>query len=79
MSLWRWLAGEAVIANWTPQRAQQAEREMLRREGIVIDPHFLWSKPAKARERMAQMNRERSRKPVLVRANVSPWKVSAQK
>lgn len=60
MSLLRWLMGSDVIADWTPQRAQQAEREMLRREGYVVEPHYLWSQPAKAREHAAQMNREGS-------------------
>lgn len=49
--------GADTLPNWTPQRAQQAEREMLRREGIVTEPHFLWSRPAQERERLAQIRR----------------------
>lgn len=60
MSLSRWLFGDNVVTGWTPQRAQQAEREMLRREGIVIEPHYLWSQPAKAREQQAKVRREHS-------------------
>lgn len=48
------------ITNWTPQRAHQAERAMLIREGIVVEPHFLWSAPAKAREQHAKLRREQS-------------------
>lgn len=60
MSLTRWLFGDDTLPNWTPQRAQQAEREMLRREGIVTEPHYLWSAPAKAREQQAKARRELS-------------------
>ena len=48
------------IDNWTPHRAQQAEREMLKREGIVVEPHFLWSQPAQQHEAVAAVNRERA-------------------
>lgn len=54
-----WL-GLDLIKDWTPQRAAQAEREMLRREGIVVEPHFAWSAPAKAREQQAKARREQS-------------------
>lgn len=53
-----WLFGPSdTITGWTPQRAAQAEREMLTREGIVTEPHYLWSAPAKERERLAQIRR----------------------
>lgn len=56
-----WLFGTAdTLPNWTPQRAQRAEREMLRREGRVTEPHYLWSAPAKAREQQAKARREQS-------------------
>ena len=61
MSLWRYLLhGDDVLPAWTPQRAQQAEREVLTREGIVTEPHYLWSAPAKERERQAKIRREQS-------------------
>ncbi len=79
MSLWRWLVGSDALENWTPQRAQAAEHEMLRRDGHVVEPHYLWSKPAKARERQAQMNRERRQKLTLVtRPSVARWKQGAK-
>lgn len=53
-----WLFGaEDTVANWTPRRAHQAEREMLAREGFVVEPHYLWSRPAQERERLAQIRR----------------------
>ena len=61
MSLLAWLTGEnATLPAWTPQRAARAERDTLRREGIVAEPHYLWSKPAKAREQQAKARREQS-------------------
>lgn len=61
MSLWRWLLPDpAQLDAWTPQRAAQAEREMLTREGIVVAPHYLWSRPAQERERLAQIRRQNS-------------------
>lgn len=50
----------AKVADWTPRRAHQAEREMLRAEGIVVEPHYGWSLPAQTRERQARINREQS-------------------
>ena len=56
-----WLFGTSdAIPNWTPQRAHQAEREMLRRDGIVVEPSYLWSQPAQQHERQARINREQS-------------------
>ena len=48
------------IDHWTPQRAQQAEREMLIAEGRVIEPHYLWSAVAQQHEAAAAVNRERA-------------------
>ena len=76
-----WLLHTDTIADWTPQRAQQAEREMLRREGIVVEPHYAWSKPAREREQQARINREQSWRKRLgsrVAANVTAWKRSAK-
>ena len=56
-----WLTGHSdTLTDWTPQRSAQAERDTLRREGIVAEPHYLWSKPAKAREQQAKARREQS-------------------
>lgn len=64
-----------TVTNWTPQRAHQAEREMLKREGIVVEPHYLWSRPAQKREQAAAWNRKRAMQPVVpLRANVAQWK-----
>ena len=48
------------IDHWTPQRAQQAEREMLIADGRVIEPHYLWSAVAQQHEAAAAVNRERA-------------------
>ena len=48
------------IDHWTPQRAQQAEREMLIAEGRVIEPNYLWSAVAQQHEAAAAVNRERA-------------------
>lgn len=57
----RWLFGDdATLPGWTPQRAAQAEKDTLRAQGIVVDPVFLWSKPAQERERLAQLRRQTS-------------------
>ena len=63
-----------TVADWTPQRAHQAEREMLKREGIVVEPHFLWSQPAQEHERQARINREQSGRKLRRWANVAQWK-----
>ena len=56
-----WLFGTSdAIPNWTPQRAHQAEREMLKREGIVTEPSYLWSQPSQEHEAAAAVNRERA-------------------
>lgn len=49
-----------TVADWTPQRAHQAEREMLRRDGIVVEPSYLWSQPAQQHEAAAAVKRERA-------------------
>lgn len=68
MSLWRYLLhGSDAIDGWTQARAVRAEREMLIREGIVVEPHYLWSAPAKAREQAARINREQSWRKVFDR------------
>lgn len=54
----RWLFGdESQIPHWTPRRAHQAEIATLRAQGVVIEPHFLWSRPAQERERVARQRR----------------------
>lgn len=52
--------GSTVVPNWTPKRVQIAERETLRREGYVVEPHYLWSRPAQIREQQAAQNRHRA-------------------
>ena len=54
------LSGADVVTHWTPQRAHQAEREMLRRDGIVVEPSYLWSQPAQQHEAAAAVKRERA-------------------
>ena len=61
MSLWRWLTGDdATLPAWNARRAAQAERDTLRAQGIVNEPVYLWSAPAKAREQQAKARRENS-------------------
>lgn len=56
-----WLiADPEKLTDWTPQRAAQAERNTLLAAGHVIEPSYLWSQPAKAREQQARLNREQS-------------------
>lgn len=62
MGLLAWLTGDdATIPHWTPQRAAQAERETLTAQGIVVHPHYLWSRPAREREQQAAQRREMRR------------------
>ena len=54
----RWLFGDAAqLPHWTPQRAAQAERDTLRAQGVVVEPHWTWSRPAQERERLARQRR----------------------
>ena len=54
-----WMKDDHIV-HWTPQRAQQAEREMLIAEGRVIEPNYLWSAVAQQHEAAAAVNRERA-------------------
>ena len=54
-----WMKDDHIV-HWTPQRAQQAEREMLIAEGRVIEPNYLWSAVAQEHEAAAAINRERA-------------------
>lgn len=55
-----WITKHDHINDWTPQRAHQAEREMLIAEGRVIEPTYLWSTVAQQHEAVAAVNRERA-------------------
>lgn len=71
-----WLiADPEKLTDWTPHRAAQAERDTLLAAGHVMEPHWLWSQPAKAREQAAKLNREQSwRKAYTTRRdNVTPF------
>lgn len=61
MSLLHRLFGDpAKLDHWTPRRAHQAEIATLRAQGVVVEPVYLWSRPAQERERLARQRRMQS-------------------
>ena len=50
----------AVLKDWTPRRAAQAERDTRTAEGRVVEPSYLWSQVAQAHEMDAIRHREQA-------------------
>lgn len=63
-----------VVSGWTPARAAKLEREMLTRLGYVVEPHYLWSRPARERELRAFVRRSHATRAM---APVVAWRKRA--
>lgn len=75
-----WLGDPWQLPEWTPERAAEAERTTLRGLGVVVEPVYLWSRPAQERERAARERRlQRAGKPSgrvwreATRSKVAAW------